>query len=158
MWKKALKMGTYHTIRTQWNTFTVLICIKWEWWVLSLAWNIWIAESDSKQFNTWVELILNDHNWGTGECLAVCENLYTECSSGQFRQNSRSCSSVRKDFFFFQLGLQDKAFKSLNIVFETEYLSKSHLASHCSPYLIKPPTMLSPEHSGALAESAVSSF
>lgn len=123
------------TIQLEHNeiTFTVLICIKWEWWVLSLAWNIWIAESDKKQFNTWVELILNDHCWETGEYLAVCEHLYTECASGQLRQNSRSCSSVSKDFFLFQLGLQDKAFKSLNVVFETEYLSKNHPTSHCSP-------------------------
>lgn len=59
--KKALKMWTYHTIRTQWNTFTVLICIVWERWLLSLAWNIWIAESVNKQFNTWVQLVWNDH-------------------------------------------------------------------------------------------------
>lgn len=97
--KKALKIWTY-TIRTQLNTFTVLICIKWEWWVLSLAWNIWVGESDNKQFNTWVQIVLNDRSWETGECLAVCENHYTEWAIDQLRQNSRLCSSVTKDFSF----------------------------------------------------------
>lgn len=84
--EKSIKMWIYHTIRTQWNTFTVLICIKWEWWVLSLGWNMAIAESDKKTFSTWVQLLLNDHCWETREYLEIHKNLYTECSKGHIME------------------------------------------------------------------------
>lgn len=113
--KKALKIWTY-TIRTQWSTFTVLICIKWEWCVLSLAWNIWVAESDKKQFNTWVQIVLNDHSRETGECLAVCENCCTEWANDQLRQNSRLCSSATKDVAFsYDHGIRDVHLGTLSL-------------------------------------------
>lgn len=155
--EKSIKMWTYHTIRTQWNTFTVIICTKWEWWVFSLAWNMGIAESDNKQFSTWVQLVLNDHCWETREYLEIHKNLYTECSKSHIRQNSRFCSSVSKDLFFLDIWLQDKAFTTLNTALEFENLSKNCTSSQCSPYLIEPHTMMTKyEHFEASANTVIS--
>lgn len=153
---KALKIWTYHRIRTQWNTFTVLICIKWDCWVLSLVWNTWIMvkymEGDDKQFSHWLQLVSNSHSWEAGAFLAGWENFSSECINSQISQNSGSLSSVSKDFSLFQLWLQDKVFTALNIALETEHLPKNHFVWRCSPYLTVPPTMRSPKHFGASAD------
>lgn len=129
--KQSIKMWTYHTIRTQWNTFTVFIWIKWEWWVLSLAWNMWIAESDN--IVPYMSAASSKWPWLGSKRMtgSMWEPLHWMLQTAL--ANSIFCFSVSKDFFLFGI-YRIKRLHPWMLFLESDYLYKNNSSAFPIPY------------------------
>lgn len=119
-----------------------------------LAWNMCIAKSDN--IVPYMGAASSKWPWLGSRRMtgSIWEPLHGMLQTAP--ANSIFCFLVSKDFFLFGI-YRIKHLHPLMLLLESDYLYKNNSPSQHSPYLIEPPAlMMSPEHFGASADTAIS--